>query len=51
MFNKLPIPDKVGEYACKLLSKTLPFELSASVTGSAELDSRNAQGNIPILCA
>jgi len=43
MVKKLPIPDKVGEYAGKLLSKTLPFELSASVTGSVELGSRNAQ--------
>jgi hypothetical protein len=43
MVNKLPIPDKVGEYAGKLLSKTLPFDLSASVTGSVELGSRNAQ--------
>ena len=43
MVNKLPIPDKVGEYAGKLLSKTLPFELSASITGSAELGSTNTQ--------
>lgn len=43
MVKKLPIPDKVGEYAGKLLSKTLPFDLSASVTGSAELSSTNTQ--------
>ena len=43
MVKKLPIPDKVGEYAGKLLSKTLPFDLSASVTGSVELSSTNTQ--------
>lgn len=43
MVKKLPIPDKVGEYAGKLLSKTLPFDLSASVTGSVEFDSKNTQ--------
>ena len=43
MVNKLPLPDKVGQYAGKLLSKTLPFDLSASVTASADLASTNTQ--------
>jgi hypothetical protein len=41
--NKLPLPGKVGDYAGKLLSKTLPFDLSASVTASADLASTNTQ--------
>jgi hypothetical protein len=43
MFNKLPIPDKVAEYAGKLFTKTLPVDLSASVTGSLDLGSTNTQ--------
>jgi len=41
--NKLPLPSQFNEYAGKILSKVLPFELTASVTGSAELSSTNTQ--------
>jgi len=41
--NKLPLPSQFNEYAGKILSKVSPFELTASVTGSAELSSTNTQ--------
>jgi hypothetical protein len=41
--NKLPLPGKFNEYAGKILSKVSPFELSASITGSADLGSTNTQ--------
>jgi hypothetical protein len=41
--NKLPLPSQFNEYAGKILSKVSPFELTASVTGSAELGSTNTQ--------
>lgn len=41
--NKLPLPGKFNEYAGKILSKVSPFDLSASVTGSVEFDSKNTQ--------
>ena len=41
--NKLPLPGKFNEYAGKILSKVSPFDLSASITGSADLGSTNTQ--------